>query len=320
MNVISYFRSRTAAVLASGAFAAVVGLQFVRPELKNPPVVANVNVPPHVEQVLRHACYDCHSNETKLAWFDEIVPAYWLVASDVKDGRSRLNFSELGQQPAAQQNAALFEAVNQIVLGAMPPDNYRLLHPEANLSSEDVEVLKSYLESLEVHGPSPSPAVVAADEQYVQWVGDSAGSFNVHPASNGIEFPADYKSWRAISSTERMDNHTMREVLGNDVAIDAIKTGRVSPWPDGTMFAKVAWDELAGDQGSVQPGQFKQVEFMIKDSRKYASTAGWGWARWVGMDLQPFGKTSDFTTSCVSCHTPMRSNDFVFTTPLRSEF
>jgi hypothetical protein len=58
---------------------------------------------------------------------------------------------------------------------------------------------------------------------------------------------------------------------------------------------------------------------MIKDSAKYASTQGWGWARWKGADLQPYGKTAAFSAECVGCHTPMRSNDFVFTTPIKDE-
>jgi hypothetical protein len=55
-----------------------------------------------------------------LAWFDQIVPAYWAVASDVKTAREHLNFSEIGRLPEAQQKASLFEAVNMIQMGAMP--------------------------------------------------------------------------------------------------------------------------------------------------------------------------------------------------------
>ncbi len=69
----------------------------------------------------------------------------------------------------------------------------------------------------------------------------------------------------------------------------------------------------------VRTGEFKQVEFMIKDSRKYAATKGWGWARWLGADLHPFGQTSDFAESCVSCHKPLGATDFVFTAPLKTQ-
>ena len=66
----------------------------------------------------------------------------------------------------------------------------------------------------------------------------------------------------------------------------------------------------------IQPGEFIQVEFMIKDSKKYSATKGWGWARWKGTDLVPYGKEALFTTECISCHRPMKENDFVFTMPL----
>src|SRR5450432_2511171 len=91
------------AVLACGAGA----LQFIRPRLINPPVTGEIAAPPEVRQILKNACYDCHSNEGKLAWFDEVVPAYWLVNHDVREARRRLNFSEIGKRPAAEQSAAL---------------------------------------------------------------------------------------------------------------------------------------------------------------------------------------------------------------------
>jgi len=58
------------------------------------------------------------------------------------------------------------------------------------------------------------------------------------------------------------------------------------------------------------------VEFMIRDRKKYAGTLGWGWARWRGGDLKPYGKDAGFSEECVGCHTPVRSSDYVFTEPL----
>ena len=66
----------------------------------------------------------------------------------------------------------------------------------------------------------------------------------------------------------------------------------------------------------VQMGAFQQVEFMIKDSRKYASTKGWGWARWLGTDLKPYGTAPEFSNECINCHAPVRRNDHVFTMPI----
>jgi len=138
--------SRRIWINATGAgvltFAAV---QLIRPAIPHPPVTADLAAPPEIGQILRNSCYDCHSNETRLAWFDEIVPVYWLVAHDVQRGRSKLNFSEIGRLPATQQKAALYEAVNQIQFGAMPLPAYARLHRAALISAAQLSLLKSYL-------------------------------------------------------------------------------------------------------------------------------------------------------------------------------
>src|SRR5580704_5332931 len=79
-----------------------IGIQFIRPALPNPPVIAELQAPPEVKEILRNSCYSCHSNETRLPWFDEVVPAFWIVTRDVREARRHLNFSEIGKLPAAQ--------------------------------------------------------------------------------------------------------------------------------------------------------------------------------------------------------------------------
>src|SRR5271167_129715 len=92
---------RRLVLLASSLVAIFVGAQFIRPALVNLPVAAEIQAPENVRRVLRNSCYDCHSNETRLRWFDRINPAYWMVAKDVKEARRHLNFSEIGAKPAA---------------------------------------------------------------------------------------------------------------------------------------------------------------------------------------------------------------------------
>jgi Cytochrome P460 len=94
---------------------------------------------------------------------------------------------------------------------------------------------------------------------------------------------------------------------------------QVNPWPGGTMFAKVAWMQQPDDKGILHAGAFQQVEFMIRDSKKYAATKGWGWARWRGIDLKPYGKKAEFTSECIGCHTPVHKNDYVFTMPIKGQ-
>lgn len=299
------------------AFAAFVAIQFVRPAISHPPVTADLAAPAEVKQILKNSCYDCHSNETKLAWFDEIVPARWLVASDVKKARRRLNFSEIGKLPPPQQKGALYESVNQIQLGAMPLSSYARLHRGAAVTPAQLTMLKEYL------NPPAAPKAAAASDlaadgaQYEKWIREASSAHAVAPAPNGIEFPSDYRNWNAISTTDRFDNQTMRVILGNDISTKAIAENHVNPWPDGTTFAKVAWFERDSGQGEVRTGAFFQVEFMIRDSKKYAATKGWGWARWRGAGLTPYGKDAGFSEECVGCHTPLRNNDYVYTMPLR---
>jgi hypothetical protein len=300
-----------------------VCLQFIRPELTNPPVTAELQAPPEVKQVLKSSCYNCHSNETKLPWFDKVVPAYWLVTSDVTEARKHLNFSEIGKLPAAQQKGLLFEAVNMIQLGAMPLPAYVHVHPGAAVTSQELAVLRNYLTA----PPAPDAAKAAAtdvnvaDVEYGKWIreskAESTAAMEVKPEFNGVAYIPDYKNWKVISSTDRFDNHTLREVLGNDVAVKAIAENHINPWPDGTMFAKVAWAQSQPDEkGVVKTGAFVQVELMIKDAKKYASTEGWGFGRWRGTDLKPYGKDATFQNECTNCHAPMARNDYAYTMPI----
>jgi hypothetical protein len=120
-----------------------------------------------------------------------------------------------------------------------------------------------------------------------------------------------------MSTTERWDNGTMRLILANTIAEQAIREGHTNPWPRGAVFAKVAWDQLPDSAGEIHTGAFKQVEFMIRDQDKYAGTDGWGFARWVGgLALKPYGKNTSFVTECTTCHQTMAFNDHVFTFPL----
>jgi hypothetical protein len=295
------------------------GVQFVRPELTNPPVTADLPVPPEVKKIIQTSCYNCHSNETSLPWFDRMVPAYWIAARDVKQGRAHLNFSEIGKLPVAQQKAILFESLSQIELGAMPLPSYRRVHPESVIQSQELAVLKAYLAPSAPPQPSTDAEVRAADGQFEKWIQSGGASPVVSPAPNGVAFLADYKNWKAISSSERFDNQTIRQILGNEIAVRAITENHINPWPDGAAFAKVAWFEQVDEKGLVRPGAFFQVEFMIRDANKYAGTLGWGWARWRGAELTPYGKDQSFTNECVGCHMPLAGTNYVFTMPIRGE-
>jgi hypothetical protein len=142
---------------------------------------------------------------------------------------------------------------------------------------------------------------------------------DVAPAPNGIEIPVNYKNWNIIGTSHRLDKRSLRVILGNHIAINAINNHQTNPWPDGTVLAKLVWKESKHPAWpeAVVPGQFEQAEFMLKDTQKYASTAGWGFARWLGLDQKPYGNDANFAQECVNCHATFKDNDHVFTIPAK---
>lgn len=133
-------------------------------------------------------------------------------------------------------------------------------------------------------------------------------------APNGIALVEGYRDWQVIAPSYRSDKGHIRVVLGNATAIRACRAGK-RPFPDGTVFAKIAWNAAKHPRFPVAelPAAFVQVEFMIKDSGKYKKTGGWGFARFVGDNYMPYGKDADFVQECFGCHKPVADNDFVFT-------
>lgn len=277
-------------------------LQFFRPIITHPPVTGDLTAPADVKKIIERACYDCHSNTTNLRWYDQVVPAYWLVAGHIKDGRAALNFSNWDSLAPADQKNTMWLALNQVLLGAMPPSSYTAIHGSAKLNDQDIQVLKNYLLTQQAP-PKKAPAQPIAHVA------------NVLPALNGINYIPGYTDWQVVNTTDRFDNGTLRVIYGNEIATNAIRSKHTNPWPNGTVFAKVAWKEDTDTNGITQPGAFYQVEFMIKDTKKYADTKGWGWARWRGDELKPYGKTASFANECISCHQPLSDKDYVFTIP-----
>ncbi len=297
-------------------------LQLIRPGIPERTVTAELQAPAEVRHILEKDCYSCHSDQRRLSWFDQIVPAYWLVRHDVLTARHHLNFSTLASKPAAAQKATLYEAVNMVQLGAMPLPQFVALHPEAKVTPDELATLKAYLAPWT---PALVPPPGLSSNKTETFVSSAANlsqavqsvSLNaVQPESSGFAFDPSFESWKLISTTDRGDNNTFRFILGNDIAVKAAQEGNISPWPDGTRFAKIAWQQEIGPDGLVHPGKFIQVELMLKSAQPYKSTEGWGWGRWRGMDLKPYGANAQFVNECTGCHQPMHGNDFVYTLPI----
>lgn len=140
----------------------------------------------------------------------------------------------------------------------------------------------------------------------------------VAPGNNGISIPEGYKNYRLIGVSQRSDDQTLRAILGNDVAIEAARAGKTNPWPNGTVLAKLGWKYKTSDKypAATIPGDFTRADFMIKDEVKYAATGGWGWGRWIGLELKPYDK-ADFAQECIACHSIVKDQDLVFTHPVK---
>jgi hypothetical protein len=132
----------------------------------------------------------------------------------------------------------------------------------------------------------------------------------------GGKIPPGYRDWRLISVAHEEGNlNDLRAILGNDIAIKAYREGKL-PFPDGTIIGRLAWSYVASEENNKAFGRSQSfvagpptnVQFMLKDAKRYASTGGWGFAQFND------GKPDDVTVQdCFSCHVPVKSRDFVFT-------
>jgi hypothetical protein len=137
------------------------------------------------------------------------------------------------------------------------------------------------------------------------------------PPVLGITIPPGYRDWRLISvAHEEGSLNDIRAILGNDVTIEAYRDEKL-PFPDGTIIARLAWSYISSEENnkvfgraeSFVAGSATNLQFMVKDSKKYAATGGWGFAQFTD------GKPADesLLKTCFPCHEAAKTHDFVFT-------
>jgi hypothetical protein len=142
----------------------------------------------------------------------------------------------------------------------------------------------------------------------------------------GITIPAGYRDWRLISVKQLTGAggklKQLRAELGNDIAVTAFREGKL-PFPDGSIIAALHWNEDSSDADnrvlaagfpglglkSTFAGSAVNVQFMVKDSKKYAQSGGWGFADFTN------GKPGNESLhkTCFPCHVPAKDHDYVFT-------
>lgn len=162
-------------------------------------------------------------------------------------------------------------------------------------------------------------SIAQSDKEAQPQAGDNASPIY------GVTIPAGYRDWRLIAINQLVGAggkpKQLRAQLGNDIAIKAFQEGKL-PFPDGTIIAALHWNEVSSDENnkvlaSGFPGAGLQssviesaenVQFMVKDSKKYAATAGWGFADFKN------GKPGDeaLHKTCFPCHQPVADRDYIF--------
>ena len=127
----------------------------------------------------------------------------------------------------------------------------------------------------------------------------------------GVKIPAGYRQWELIAPSHEEGFDELRGILGNALSMKAYRDGTL-PFPDGAMLAKLAWKRVPSSEfkGAFIPGSATTLQIMVKDSKKYASTGGWGFGRFV--DGKPVDQAQHET--CFACHQAnVKGHDFVFT-------
>jgi Cytochrome P460 len=131
--------------------------------------------------------------------------------------------------------------------------------------------------------------------------------------------PPGYRDWRVVTvAHEAGDLNDIRAVVGNDIAIEAYRAGKL-PFPEGAIVGRIAWSHVSSEENNKTFGREQSfvagpptefyLQFMVKDSKKYAATGGWGYS-----SFDKGGKPTDEAVmkQCFPCHQAVKNRDFVF--------
>ncbi|RMG31750.1 MAG: cytochrome C [Bacteroidetes bacterium] len=132
---------------------ALVVIQFFGIDKTNPPAdpeqaFDRIEQPPEeVFTLIKHACYDCHSNHTTYPWYTSVQPLGWWIAGHIDHAREELNFSEWGTYSSKKKQHKMEEAAEEVAEKHMPLKSYTWMHPKARLSEEERQMLVDWFKS-----------------------------------------------------------------------------------------------------------------------------------------------------------------------------
>ena len=124
-----------------------IAIQFMRPARNKSgqqlatDISKTISISDSVQTIIKNACYDCHSNNTKYPWYSNIQPVGWLLAKDITDGKEAMNFSEFGSYSQRRQLSKLDQITNAIKEDIMPLPPYKMMHKDAQLSTSEKTLL-----------------------------------------------------------------------------------------------------------------------------------------------------------------------------------
>jgi hypothetical protein len=127
----------------------------------NPDERYAIKAPPEVHAVLKKACMDCHSNETRWPWYAKLAPGSWLMVRDVKKGRAHMNMSEWTDDDKDAMQLDMENSWDEVSEGNMPPWFYLPMHPDAILSEQEKALLKGWMLAHKTAAPPTNQAAHA---------------------------------------------------------------------------------------------------------------------------------------------------------------
>jgi hypothetical protein len=118
-------------------FSILIIMQFFQVDKENKEIdtTLEIKAPDNIMTMLKNACYDCHSNQTKWPWYSNIAPFSWAINTHVKYGRKSLNFSTWEEYSLEEKNKKMKE-VFRTAYASMPLSSYIRFHEEADLTRE----------------------------------------------------------------------------------------------------------------------------------------------------------------------------------------
>lgn len=138
-------------IFVVAVIVAFVVIQFFQPEKNLSTDTKNLifnheQIPEDVQQILKNACMDCHSNNTKYLWYHKIAPVSWMVNKHIIEGKKELNFSEWGEMDDYDKIGNVEDIRQELEQKTMPIKQYVAMHKEAKLSDEDRTAIFAWLD------------------------------------------------------------------------------------------------------------------------------------------------------------------------------